>query len=54
VALPAGYAEPLRLGDPAVVGYLSEGRTVLDLRSVPPDDDDALADAVVEVARRWT
>jgi L-seryl-tRNA(Ser) seleniumtransferase len=51
VALPAAYAEPLRLGDPAVVGYVSDGRTLLDLRSVPPEDDATLAAAVLQVAR---
>jgi len=29
-------------------------RTLLNLRSVPPSVDDALATAVLEVGRRWT
>jgi L-seryl-tRNA(Ser) seleniumtransferase len=37
-----------------VVGYVADGRTVLDLRSVDPAADDDLAAAVLEVARRWT
>lgn len=37
----------LRTGSPPVVGYLREGRLLLDLRTVDPDDDGALADAVV-------
>jgi L-seryl-tRNA(Ser) seleniumtransferase len=54
VALPEEFAGPLRRGRPPVVGYVAEGRTLLDLRSLPPADDDALAAAVLEVARRWT
>src|SRR4051794_2984864 len=54
VSLPEALAEPLRLGMPPVVGYVEAGRTLLDLRSLPPADDEALAAAVLEVARRWT
>jgi L-seryl-tRNA(Ser) seleniumtransferase len=59
VSLPAGYAEPLRLGTPPVVGYLAGDRTLLDLRSLPPSADGALAAAVLAVAGRagrptWT
>ncbi|MCV2489727.1 L-seryl-tRNA(Sec) selenium transferase [Geodermatophilus sp. YIM 151500] len=54
LALPATFAEPLRLGTPPVVGYLADDRTLLDLRSLPPSDDDALAAAVLDVARRCT
>ena len=41
----------LRAGDPAVVGYIKEGTLILDLRTVDPEDDDALA-AAVAAARR--
>jgi L-seryl-tRNA(Ser) seleniumtransferase len=54
VALDASFAEPLRRGRPPVVAYVDGGRTLLNLRSVPPAADDALATAVLEVARRWT
>ncbi|RBY84874.1 L-seryl-tRNA(Sec) selenium transferase [Blastococcus sp. TF02A-30] len=54
VALPAAFAEPLRRGPRPVVGHVDDDRTLLDLRSVPPAADDDLADAVLEVARRWT
>jgi L-seryl-tRNA(Ser) seleniumtransferase len=54
VSLDAAYAEPLRRGRLPVVARLDDGRTLLDLRSVLPADDDALAAAVLEVARRWT
>ncbi|WP_166533180.1 L-seryl-tRNA(Sec) selenium transferase [Blastococcus xanthinilyticus] len=54
VALAASFAEPLRRGRHPVVGYVEDGRTLLNLRSVPPAADDALVTAVLEVARRWT
>ncbi|MGY2128409.1 L-seryl-tRNA(Sec) selenium transferase [Blastococcus sp. SYSU DS0617] len=54
VSLPAGFAAPLRLGERPVVGYLEDGRTLLNLRSLSPADDGALADAVLEVAEKWT
>jgi len=48
VALPgdADLLVRLRLGDPPVVGYLREGRLILDLRTVAPVDDAALVDSV--------
>ncbi|WP_299956766.1 L-seryl-tRNA(Sec) selenium transferase [uncultured Modestobacter sp.] len=54
VALDARFAEPLRRGSRPVVGYLESGRTLLDLRSLAPDDDARLVAAVREVADRWT
>jgi L-seryl-tRNA(Ser) seleniumtransferase len=54
VSLPPSFADPLRLGSPPVVGYLDGDRTLLNLRSLLPADDEALATAVLEVARRWT
>jgi L-seryl-tRNA(Ser) seleniumtransferase len=54
VSLPPQFAEALRPGSPPVVGHVEDDRTLLDLRSIAPEDDDALADAVLEVARRWT
>ncbi|QNG38079.1 L-seryl-tRNA(Sec) selenium transferase [Geodermatophilaceae bacterium NBWT11] len=47
VSLPASFAEPLRHGSPPVVGYTAEGRTLLDLRSLDPADDEALVAAVL-------
>ncbi|BBY80271.1 L-seryl-tRNA(Sec) selenium transferase [Mycolicibacterium pulveris] len=47
VSLPETCAAPLRVGDPAVVGRLENGRCLLDLRTVRPDDDDALVRAVL-------
>ena len=54
VAVPAGWAEPLRLGSLPVMARVDGDRTLLDLRSLLPEDDDALAAAVSEVARRWS
>jgi L-seryl-tRNA(Ser) seleniumtransferase len=49
VSLPATYAEPLRRGDPAVVGRVERNRCLLDLRCIPPDEDDRLARAVLAI-----
>jgi L-seryl-tRNA(Ser) seleniumtransferase len=48
LALPAatGLERRLRLGDPPVVGYVRDGRLLLDLRTVAVQDDAALAAAV--------
>ena len=50
VSLPESLAVPMRRGDPAVVGRLEQGRLLLDLRSVPPDDDARLVSAVLAAA----
>jgi L-seryl-tRNA(Ser) seleniumtransferase len=50
VALPAPYAERLRLGTPCVVGRVEKGRCLLDLRCVPDADDDRLREAVLACA----
>jgi L-seryl-tRNA(Ser) seleniumtransferase len=50
LALPAGWAEGLRAGAPAVMGRLDQGRCLLDLRSVPPALDGELLAAVLRVA----
>jgi L-seryl-tRNA(Ser) seleniumtransferase len=46
ISLPARYAEALRLGEPAVVGRIAQDRCLLDLRTVRPDDDARLLEAV--------
>jgi L-seryl-tRNA(Ser) seleniumtransferase len=51
VALPPLLADPLRTGEPPVVGYVADGRLHLDLVSVPEDLDDALIDAVRRAER---
>lgn len=50
VALPHRLAEPLRLGEPPVVGHVHEGRLLLDLLTVPEDLDDVLVEAVRRAA----
>ena len=47
VSLPEHYAAALRTGTPAVVGRIEDGRCLLDLRTVAPEDDDALLRAVL-------
>jgi L-seryl-tRNA(Ser) seleniumtransferase len=47
IALPESLARPLRRGDPPVVGRVVRGRLLLNLRTVPPEHDDALAAAVL-------
>ncbi len=51
VSLPESLAVPLRTGEPAVVGRLESGRLLLDLRSVPPGDDDTLIAAILAASR---
>ena len=46
VSLPESYAAPLRTGSPAVVGRVESGRCLLDLRTVSPEDDEAVVLAV--------
>jgi L-seryl-tRNA(Ser) seleniumtransferase len=50
VSLPESLAVPLRTGQPAVVGRLERGRLLLDLRSVAPEDDEALITAAIQAA----
>ncbi|QEM45134.1 L-seryl-tRNA(Sec) selenium transferase [Mycolicibacterium grossiae] len=47
VSLPEHYAAALRTGTPAVVGRIEDGRCLLDLRTVAPEDDDDLLRAVL-------
>lgn len=47
VALEPGVAERLRRGRPCVVARVEGGRCLVDLRCVPPEDDDVLLEAVL-------
>jgi L-seryl-tRNA(Ser) seleniumtransferase len=51
VALPAAAAEALRAGADPVVARVEQGRCVVDLRSVPPEADERLVDAIVRALR---
>jgi L-seryl-tRNA(Ser) seleniumtransferase len=42
----AAVAERLRTGDPAVLARVADGAVWLDLRTVAPDEDAGLADAL--------
>ncbi|HSL58877.1 MAG TPA: L-seryl-tRNA(Sec) selenium transferase [Acidimicrobiales bacterium] len=50
VALEGDHADALRANDPPVIARVDDGRTLCDLRTVDPDDDAALAAALVAVA----
>ncbi|GAA3836397.1 L-seryl-tRNA(Sec) selenium transferase [Brevibacterium ammoniilyticum] len=50
--LPAEFAAPLRLGDPAVVGRVHQGVCLIDLRCVPESSDTAVAEAIRAAADR--
>ena len=52
ISLPEALAVPLRCGAPAVVGRLEAGRLLLDLRSVPPEQDEPLVAAILAAASR--
>ena len=52
VALPERFAAALRAGTPAVLGRVERGHCLLDLRALPPADDEALAAAVRAAAER--
>jgi L-seryl-tRNA(Ser) seleniumtransferase len=43
-------AQRLRVGDPAVVGRLRDGKLVLDVRTVLPHQEDALVGAIRQAA----
>ncbi|WP_078962184.1 L-seryl-tRNA(Sec) selenium transferase [Streptomyces hygroscopicus] len=49
LSLPERYAAALRTGPVPVVGRLEAGRCLLDLRTVPREDDERLAEAVRSV-----
>jgi L-seryl-tRNA(Ser) seleniumtransferase len=50
VSLPVGYAQPLRTGDPAVLGRVERGRLLLDLRTVPSTVDSQVYTAILAVS----
>lgn len=47
VSLPPWCAERLRRGDPAVVGRVEHNRCLLDVRTLPADEDERVRDAVL-------
>ena len=50
IAVPAHFAPLLRMGAIAVVGRVEQGRCLLDLRTVAPEQEDALVAAVAACA----
>ena len=49
IELPEDCAEPLRLGDPAIVARVHQGRCLIDLRCVSESDDRRVAEAIARV-----
>ncbi|PWU43801.1 L-seryl-tRNA(Sec) selenium transferase [Micromonospora globispora] len=49
LSLPERYAEPLRTGEPPVLGRVVQGRLLLDLRCVPAEADGTIRDAILRV-----
>ncbi len=50
ISLPGHHADALRRRDRPVIARLDGGATICDLRTVGPDDDDALAEALAAAA----
>jgi L-seryl-tRNA(Ser) seleniumtransferase len=44
----AGLEQALRRGDPPIVGRIHDGKLLLDLRTVLPSEDEALATRIAE------
>jgi L-seryl-tRNA(Ser) seleniumtransferase len=40
----------LRQADPPVIARIQEGRVILDLRTVPPEQDRSVARAILRIA----
>lgn len=49
IELPEAFAEPLRLGDPAIVARVHQGRCLVDLRCVSESEDNRIAAAIKRV-----
>jgi len=52
LSVPTAYATLLRQGHPPVVGRVSAGRCLLDLRTVDPREDDDLRTAILSAAKQ--
>jgi L-seryl-tRNA(Ser) seleniumtransferase len=50
LSLPPSLAEPLRLGDPPLLGHVEGGRLVLDLMAVPADLDPVVLSCIRRAA----
>jgi len=44
--VPGDHVVDLRAGDPPIIARVVEGSTVVDLRTVHPDDDPLVAEAI--------
>ena len=50
ISLPESYAQPLRIGAPAILPRVAEGRCLIDLRCVPAEQDHMILRRLREVA----
>ena len=46
LVVPGDHTVVLRAGDPPIIARVVEGSTVVDLRTVHPDDDPLVAEAI--------
>ena len=51
IVLDGDRTAELRAGDPPVIARVQDGRTVLDLRTVDPGDDELVAKALAALAQ---
>ncbi|MEM7323164.1 MAG: L-seryl-tRNA(Sec) selenium transferase [Actinomycetota bacterium] len=49
--IPGDISEQLRAGPRPIIGRVEQGRTILDLRTVDPEDDDTVVDVLAGLAR---
>ena len=49
LALPGDYTEKLRNNEPPIIARVVEGETILDLRTIHPNDDPLITKAVNEL-----
>ncbi|MEM9655685.1 MAG: L-seryl-tRNA(Sec) selenium transferase [Actinomycetota bacterium] len=49
--IPGDISEQLRAGQRPIIGRVEQGRTILDLRTVDPEDDDTVVDVLAGLAR---
>lgn len=50
IDMPGDHADALRVLDRPIIARVENGRTILDLRTVAPEDDDAITEALAALA----
>ena len=51
LVIPGDYSEEMRLNDPPIICRVVDGKTILDLRTVHPDDDEVIAAAITAIGK---